>query len=143
MTIQRHDPEKRIKVVPMYIEGEELAQSASRTPDDAPMPPIASDASVERVTTALLGIVAVVIGVLTAAGLIAAIVIASAGDWALATDVAYVAIGMSVVAVGGGVTAVVLRRGRRSGALAVILGVCANPLVLLVVLQFFAGGETG
>lgn len=130
MTIEQHDPDAVIKVVPMYLEGEE--------------PPVeAVPAPVERVRTRLLGILALAFGVLTVAALIAGMVIATGGNWPLATIVAYGAIGLSSVAVVVGVVAVILGRGRRWAVIAVLLGVFANPLVLLTILRFFGGFETG
>lgn len=128
--MQRHDPEVGIKVVPMYLEGE-----------DVPVEQV--PASAERTRTPLLGIVALVLGVLTVAALVTGIAIATAGDWAPATTIAYGAIGLSVLAVVVGVVAVVLGAGRRWAVIAVLLGVFANPLVLLAVLRFFGGFETG
>lgn len=130
MTIERHDPEVGIKVVPMYIEGEDAPVDEEHAP-------------VERVKTPVLGVVALALGALTGAALVTAIIVASAGDWSLGTIVGYGAIGLSVLAVVGGVTAVVLGLGRRWGVLAVVLGVLANPLVLLAILRFFGGIETG
>jgi len=118
----------------MFLEGEEL---------DETVDPIDEGDPVERVKTAALGITALVIAALTVAALVAGIVIASAGDWALATILAYSAIGLSVLAVVGGVAAAVRGLGRRWAVLAVLLAVAANPLVQLVVLHFFAGAETG
>ena len=134
MTIERHDPELGIKVVPMFIDGEGEEDDES---SDEQSPPL------ERTGTALLGILALALAALTAAGLAAGVVIATAGDYRLATIVAYGAIGLSVLAVVGGVLAVILGWGRRWGVIAVIVGVVANPLVLLVVLRFFGGLQTG
>ena len=130
MTIERHDPEVAIKVVPMYIEGEEPAA-------DDPAAPI------PRGKTAVLGALAALLAVLTVAALVSGIVIATALDYRLATTLSYAAIGLSVLAVIGGVAAVILDLGRRWGIAAVILGIVANPLVLLVVLRFLGGLEAG
>lgn len=130
MTIERHDPEAGIKVVPMFIEGED--EPAEEEP-----------APLERTGTALLGILALAFAVLTAAALAAGVVMATAGDYRLATVVAYGAIGLSVLAVIGGVLAVILDWGRRWGVIAVIVGIVADPLVLLVVLRFVGGLQTG
>jgi uncharacterized membrane protein YcjF (UPF0283 family) len=134
VTIERHDPELGIKVVPMFIDGEGEDEDE---PADEQAP------SLERLNTPLLGILALALAVLTAVGLAVGIVIATAGDYRLATIVAYGAIGLSVLAVIGGVLAVILGWGRRWGVIAVIVGVVANPLVLLVVLRFFGGLQTG
>jgi len=130
VTIERHDPEVGIKVVPMYLEGEDQPVE-----DEAPTP--------ERVKTPALGIVAFVLGLLTLAALVTGIVIASAGDWRVGRLAAYAAVALSVLAVASGVVAVILGRGRRAGVIAVIVGILANPLVLLVILRFLGGIETG
>ncbi|MCU1580284.1 MAG: Naphthoate synthase [Rhodoglobus sp.] len=130
VTIERHDPELGIKVVPMFIEGED--EPAEEEPEP-----------LERTGTALLGVLALAFAVLTAAALAAGVVMATAGDYRLATVVAYGAIGLSVLAVIGGVLAVILGWGRRWGVIAVIVGVVADPLVLLVVLRFVGGLQTG
>ncbi len=128
MTIERHDPEAGIKVVPMYLEGEEQPREGEVEPpaERAPRGPG-------------LGILGLAFGVLTVAATVAAIVIASSGDYGLGTITAYGAIALSVLAVLAGVVSVVLGFGRRWGVLAVLLGVLANPLVLLVILRFFSG----
>lgn len=136
VTIERHDPEAGIKVVPMYIEGDEVEESGEGAPDDAVEQPA-------RDRGPALGIAAMGMGVLTAAALVTGIVMASAGGWAVATIVAYVTIGLSVLAVALGVTALILGRGRSAATIAVVLGVVANPLVLLFGLRLLGGVETG
>lgn len=131
--MERHDPEAGIKVVPMYLEGEEVEEPDDDGSDDEP---------VERVRTSVLGILALALAMLTAAALVTGIIIASTGGWRVATIAAYAAIGLSVLSVIGGVVAVILGMGRRFGVIAVILGVFANPLVLLVVLRLVGGLET-
>ena len=130
MTIERHDPDLGIKVVPMFMEGED--EPAEEEP-----------APLERTGTALLGILALAFAVLTAGALAAGVVMATAGDYRLATVVAYGAIGLSVLAVIGGVLAAILGWGRRWGVIAVIVGVVANPLVMLAALRFVGGLQTG
>lgn len=117
----------------MYFEGDEPGPEAEDEVVDEP----------ERRKTAVLGIAAAVLGVSTVAALVTAIVIASTGDWGVATLVAYAAIGLSALSVLGGVIAAIVGLGRRSGVIAVVLGILANPLVLLTVLRFFGGFEAG
>jgi CBS domain containing-hemolysin-like protein len=57
----------------------------------------------------------------------------------VSTDLAYLATGMSVVAIVAGGSAIVLRRGRALGAIAIVLGLLANPLLLTRFLNW-AGG---
>jgi hypothetical protein len=60
-----------------------------------------------------------------------AISIGAAGHWTAATVLAWCVIALSVVAFLGGLAAVILARGRRWGAAAMVLSVVANPLVLV------------
>ncbi|MEP6482064.1 MAG: hypothetical protein ABJA94_08675 [Rhodoglobus sp.] len=131
MTIERHDPESGLKIVPMFIEGEDEPADAA--------PPVPAD----RRRTPLLGILALVLAAFTVAALIVGIVVSSAGDYGTGTTLAYGAIGLSVLAVVAGVTALILGMGRRSGVIGVIAGVVANPLVLLLVLRFIGGVQAG
>lgn len=57
----------------------------------------------------------------------------------VSTDLAYLAIGMSVVAIVGGLSAIVLGRGRALGVVAIVVGLLANPLLLTRLLSW-AGG---
>lgn len=134
MTIERHDPDLGIKVVPMFIDGEGEGEGEPAEEESAPP---------ERTGTALLGILALAFAVLTAGALAVGVVMATAGDYRLATVVAYGAIGLSVLAVIGGVLAAILGWGRRWGVVAIIVGVVANPLVMLAALRFVGGLQTG
>ncbi|WP_394771663.1 hypothetical protein [Lacisediminihabitans sp.] len=60
-----------------------------------------------------------------------AVSIGSTGQWTTATVLAWTVIALTIVSFLGGLAAVVLRRGRRWGAVAAILSVVANPLVLV------------
>jgi hypothetical protein len=57
----------------------------------------------------------------------------------VSADLAYLATGTSVVAVIGGVAAIILRRGRALGAVAVVLGLLASPLLLARLLGWASG----
>lgn len=120
-----------IKVVPIYID--EVVVSEPVEVPDAPAP------RVLRPKTPLIGAVAVGIAVL--AGLLqgVAIVVATSGDFLPATVLGYLAVGLAILAMVGGVVAIVLNRGRRLGVVAVIVGVLANPLVLLWILRGVTG----
>jgi hypothetical protein len=114
----------------MYLEGEE------QTAEPA-------DYRVERVKTPLLGLVSAGLGLLTAVLVGAAVAIASGGDYGLSTILAHGAIALSVLGVIGGAVAAIAGLGRRWGIIAVVLGVLANPFVLLSILRFFGGFESG
>jgi hypothetical protein len=70
--------------------------------------------------------VAVVCGVLTGAG----VAVASGGEFETGTALAWAAIVCSGVAVVGGILAVVAGFGRFAGALAIVVGLLANPFLL-------------
>jgi hypothetical protein len=83
----------------------------------------------------LAGVVALGVAVLAAVVEIVAIAIGSAGQWPLATGLAWAAIVLTVVAVALGIVAVVRTRGRAWGVGAIVLAVVANPLVQIGVLR--------
>ena len=83
----------------------------------------------------LPGVVALGVAALGAAVEIVAIAIGSAGQWPLATGLAWAAIVLTVVAVALGIVAVVRTRGRAWGVGAIVLAVVANPLVQIGVLR--------
>lgn len=130
VTIERHDPEAGIKVVPIFIEGEHEQ-------------PEAAQPAVERVRGPLLGLVALAFATLTVVLLAAAIIIATGGDYGLSTTLAYGAIGSSVLAVLAGLVAAILGFGRRWGVIALVVGVLADPVVLLGILRFASGLQAG
>lgn len=85
------------------------------------------------------GVLAVVLAV-ACAGLVAAgVAVALAGDFAVSTLLAQLAIGCSIAAIVTGVVAIVLKSGRRWGIAGCVLGFLANPLVTVVVLRTFDG----
>ena len=68
-----------------------------------------------------------------------AIVTEASKDYQLATILAWVAIGVSIVAVGAGVTAAILGRGRAPGIAGAVVGAIANPWLLLQMLTVIRG----
>jgi hypothetical protein len=86
-----------------------------------------------------LGVIAVLASVVTIVIVCAGISSAMSGKYAVGTSLAYFATGTSIVAVLGGICAMVLDRGRGWGAVAIVVGLAANPLVLTRVLSW-AGG---
>jgi hypothetical protein len=68
-----------------------------------------------------------------------AVSLAGAGSYSDATVLAWVAIVLSGVAVLAGGVAVVLGRGRMLGAVAIVLGISANPYLLTRVLEALGG----
>lgn len=118
-----------LKVVPMYVEGEnpDLPDADETEPPELP-------GVVARVRTPWVGRIALALAVATAVVHGFAVGVASDGDPTTGTVLAYVAIGLSILAVLGGLVAVIAGFGRRTGAAAVALGVVANPVVLLTLL---------
>jgi hypothetical protein len=121
-----------IKVVPIYIEPvleEYVDPEPPEVVDEPEQPPARSG---------LVGQIALTVAILTVVAHVVAVATASAGAWATGTAFGYVAIGLSVLAVCGGIVAIILKRGRGVGIAAIVIGVLANPWIVLVVLRFFA-----
>jgi hypothetical protein len=89
--------------------------------------------------TALLGILSAGAALATIMLLWAGISFALSDRYLVSTDVAYLATGTSVAAVVGGASAMVLGRGRAWGAVAIVFGVLASPLVLTRILGWASG----
>jgi len=87
----------------------------------------------------LLGVLATLASVLTVVLVSIGITRAMLGEFGVGTTLAYVSIGTSVVGVLGGICAIVLDRGRGWGAIAIILGLAADPLILTRVLGLIGG----
>jgi hypothetical protein len=126
-----------LKVVPYYVQPIEDEPEAE-PPLDGEEPP-KEPARESRVPRWIVGAAALLVALATVAVHIAALVIASADDAVTSTLLAYVAIGLSAVAVIVGILAIVLRRGRPWGIVAVVLGLVANPYLLLTVLRWASG----
>jgi hypothetical protein len=118
-----------LKVVPMYVEGE---GQQSQPGGEAEPPEIEGVAS--RVRTPWIGIIALALALVTAVAHGVAVAVASGGELQAATALAVVAISLSVLAVVGGLVALVAGFGRRAGLAAIVVGVLANPVVLLALL---------
>jgi hypothetical protein len=127
VTIERRDPLDGIKVVPMYIEPQ---------PDDEPeQPPAPTPPLVRRAPRPLLGIVALAFAVVCALLTVAGVTVATSGVFPVATLLAYAAIALSVLAVLGGLAAMITRRGRFWGVAAILIGLVGNPVLLLSLLK--------
>ncbi len=86
-----------------------------------------------------LGIIAALAGVVTVIGTVIGISSAMAGRYQSGILLAYLSTGVSVVAVLCGAAAVVTGRGRRWGAIAILLGILASPPVLTRLLGWASG----
>ena len=124
------------KVVPYVVTGYAEDEVAEEPPIDQPPEPEERPA---RRRGPLLGLIALSLAVLTVVAHAVAVIVASGNDFEPAAIVAYVAIGLSVASVLAGALAVILRLGRPWGVIAIVLGVIANPFLLLVVLRFVGG----
>lgn len=125
-----------IKVVPIYIEPvtEEYVD---------PEPPVAEpEPIVEAPRSRLLGRIALLLGVLTVLAHIVAIPVASANAWTTGTVLAWAAIGLSILAVGTGIAAVITGHGRRAGIAAIVVGLVGNPYLLLSLLRVLSGAQS-
>lgn len=120
-----------LKVVPIFIDEPVVAERAeagsAEHPDAPPQQP--------RRKTPLLGAVALSTAVI--AGVLQGVAIAQAtvGDYLAATVLAYASAAVAVLAVVVGVVAIVMHRGRRLGVAAAVMGLIANPLVLLALFR--------
>jgi hypothetical protein len=94
---------------------------------------------IRRVHGPRLGYAALFAGVVTVAATSAGIATSMGGHFATGILLAYLATGTSVVAVLCGAASVVTRRGRRWGAIAIVLGVLASPPVLTRLLDWASG----
>jgi hypothetical protein len=126
-----------LKVVPYFVDPQPDAESV--TADAEPEPVAPERVVVPRRRRAVLGILSLVFAVLTAVAQVVAIVVASDGDLGLGTLLGYGAIGLSVVAVGLGVAVLVRGPGRRWAVAGILLGILANPWVLLWLLTAVGG----
>ena len=128
-----------LKVVPIYvhpIEDEppvEQAEDADEVLDEEPAP---------KRRTAAYAFSAVVLALGTVAVHIAALVVATEGDFPAGTLLGYIAVGLSVLAVLTGIVAVIRRRAWVWALIATVVAVLANPVVLLAVLRFLSGLQT-
>ncbi|MBX3099415.1 MAG: hypothetical protein KF761_07510 [Salinibacterium sp.] len=129
-----------LKVVPIFVTPIE-PEPESEPPEDAD-DLVVDEPEPRRPTLALLT-TSVLLALATVGVHISAIVIATAGDYPTGTVLGYVAIGLSVLAVTVGVIAAVVGRGRLWAILAASVAVLANPFLLLVVLRFLSGFQTG
>lgn|GEM_PF-2275739 len=105
--------------------------------------PVRSDSTSRRTRGGWLGVAAFAIAVGAALACGIGVGVASNGSWTLATGLAYAGVGFSVIAVVLGLFAVFADLGRRFGTWAVIIGVLANPIVLLALLRAVSAIRVG
>jgi uncharacterized membrane protein YhaH (DUF805 family) len=120
----------------MFIENQTVDAPPSEPTQQPAAPPTAA-----RVPWPWVGALAIALAVVAGVVQVVAIVGASAGDFELGIVLGYLSVGLAVVAVLVGIMAIIVRRGRRTGVVGILLGMLANPLVLLAILQFFGGTQ--
>jgi hypothetical protein len=87
----------------------------------------------------LLGVLAFCAGLFTAASTTVGILLAMGGTYEASILIAYLATGVSVVAVLCGAAAVVTGRGRGWGAVAMLIGILSSPPLLTRLLGWASG----
>jgi hypothetical protein len=127
-----------LKVVPIFV----TPIDDQPEPPEEQMPAEEAEEDAPRKPTSLIGLTAVALALATIGVHIAAIVVASGGDFPTGTTLGYLAVGLSALAVVVGILAAIVGRGRAWGIGAAIIAVLANPWVLLVVLRFLSGLQT-
>ena len=105
--------------------------------------PVRSDLTSGRTRGGWLGVAAFAIAVGGALACGIGVGVASNGSWTLATGLAYASVGLSVITVVLGLFAVFADMGRRFAIWAVIIGVLANPIVLLALLRVVSAIRVG
>ena len=128
-----------LKVVPIFVTAIEEVPEPPEVDDND----VVDDEGEPRRRSPALLIAAATLALAAVGVHISAIVIATAGDFPTGTVLGYVAIGLSVLAVVVGVVAAILGRGRVWAIVAASVGLLANPFLLLVVLRFLSGLQTG
>ena len=126
-----------LKVVPIFV------TPIEEEPEVVEEEPVLVEEPVARPRRPWLGLGAVALTLATIGVHIAALIVSTAGDFPTGTLLAYVATGISAVAVVAGIVAAILGRGRAWGIAAALVAVLANPLVLLAILRFLSGLQTG
>ena len=124
-----------LKVVPIFVQPIEEEPEAPEEEQVVVEEPV-------KTRRPYLGIAAAVLALGTIGVHVAAIVVATGRDFPTGTYLGYVAIGLSALTVVVGVVAAVIGRGRVWGIAAAVVGILANPWVLLVVLRFLSGVQT-
>jgi cell shape-determining protein MreD len=127
-----------LKVVPIYVQPIEDEPEPVEEQEE-----VIQEETAPKPRTVVFAAAAAVLALGTLVAHIVAIAVATAGDFPAGTLLGYVAIGLSVLAVVVGAVAIIRRRARRWAIAAVVLAVLANPIVLLTVLSFLSGLQTG
>ena len=124
------------KVVPFYVTGydEVDVPTEPEEPAEAPEP---AEARVSR--SSILGQIALCLALATAAAHVIGVVLAVSGSFVAGTVFAWIAVVASIVTILVSLVSIFGRFGRGWAIAALILGVFANPLLLLNMLNFLGG----
>ncbi|MDJ0336366.1 hypothetical protein QMG83_14140 [Salinibacterium sp. G-O1] len=125
-----------LKVVPMFIEEQTI-----ELPEEPVTPPPEPAEAAPRGPLPWVGVISIVLGVVAAIVQIIAIVGATDGDLELGIVLGYLAVIIAIAAVFLGIAAIIVKRGRRAGVVGILLGILANPLILLMILRFLDGAQ--
>ena len=123
-----------LKVVPIYVQPFE-PEPELEPEDEAEV--VEEPAAPRRAPW--VGVVSVLLAVATVVVLIFAVSVATDGALATGSTLAWVGIALSIAAVLTGLTAIIVRRGTLWGIIGIVLGLFANPFVLLSLLQLASG----
>lgn len=124
------------KVVPFFVTGYDEVD-VETAPDEPVEQPSRRERRPSR--SSILGQLALCVALATIGVHIAAVIVASSGAFAAGTVLAWIAIAASILAVLSGLVAIIGRFGRGWGISAVVLGVLANPFLLVNILNFVGG----
>ena len=117
-----------------------MPEPTSTIADELASPPVAAaEPRPPRARPRWPGILSFVFGLLTVAGLVAGIVLATSDLFDVATFAAWAAIAASGLAVVLGLAGVLGRLGRGFAAAGLALGIIANPYVLTTALDLIGG----
>ena len=124
-----------LKVVPIFVQPIE---------DEPPVEEVILDEeapAAPKRRSAVFALASVALAAGTIGVHVAAIVVASAGDFPAGTTLGYLAIGLSGLAVAVGIMGIIVGPRRGWAVVAVLVAVLANPWVLLTVLRLLSSLE--
>ncbi|MGV8896903.1 MAG: hypothetical protein ACOH10_06930 [Rhodoglobus sp.] len=125
-----------LKVVPMFIEEQTI-----ELPEEPVTPPPEPAEAAPPGPRPWVGVISILLGVVAAIVQIIAIVGATDGELELGIVLGYLAVIVAIAAVFFGIAAIIVKRGRRAGVVGILLGILANPLILLMILRFLDGAQ--
>ncbi len=114
----------------MFIEEQTI-----ELPEEPPTPTPPPSEEVKRRPLPWVGAVSILLAVVAGVIQFLAIVGASDGDFELGIVLGYLAVAIAIAAVFFGIAAIIVRRGIRAGIVGILLGIIANPLLLLAILR--------